>query len=149
MKVVDSPPGTTRPSSPSSSSRLRTSTGSAPSRRSIAPCSRKFPWTARTPIRGLGTQKSYPRSGGWRRRRSCRRSREVPAPPPAQAESDEQEADEREDSVRDPVARAGDPRNRGGRTRPLDGEVGSGGDEPDGGQDSPARALRQPCNRRV
>src|SRR5213596_3374753 len=47
MNVVDSPPGTTRPSSPSG---LRTSTASAPSRRSIAACSRKFPCRARTPI---------------------------------------------------------------------------------------------------
>src|SRR5512132_4258756 len=50
MNVVDSPPGTTTPSSPSSCSGLRTSTTSAPSRRSIATCSRKFPWTAMTPI---------------------------------------------------------------------------------------------------
>src|SRR5262245_53534409 len=50
MNVVDSPPGTTSPSSPSSCSGLRTSTGSAPRRRSIAACSRKFPWRARTPI---------------------------------------------------------------------------------------------------
>src|SRR3954454_15419546 len=52
MKVVDSPPGMTRPSRSSSCSGLRTSTTSAPSRRSIAACSRKFPCTARTPIRG-------------------------------------------------------------------------------------------------
>src|SRR5437879_2817394 len=51
MNVVDSPPGTTRPSSPSSSDGFRTSRTSAPSRRSIAACSRKFPWTASTPIR--------------------------------------------------------------------------------------------------
>src|SRR5918995_1210423 len=51
MKVVDSPPGMTRPSSPSSCSGLRTSTASAPSRRNIATCSRKLPWRARTPIR--------------------------------------------------------------------------------------------------
>src|SRR2546423_14029222 len=50
MNVVDSPPGMTRPSSPSSCSGLRTSTGSAPRRRSMAACSRKFPWRARTPI---------------------------------------------------------------------------------------------------
>src|SRR6186997_3317719 len=48
--ALDSPPGMIRPSSPSSCSGLRTSTGSAPSRRSIAACSRKFPCTARTPI---------------------------------------------------------------------------------------------------
>src|SRR6266705_3347637 len=50
MNVVDSPPGTTSPSRPSSCAGLRTSTTSAPSRRSAAVCSRKFPWTARTPI---------------------------------------------------------------------------------------------------
>src|ERR671934_441743 len=50
MNVVDSPPGTTSPSSPSSCSGLRTSTTSAPRRRSMAACSRTFPWTARTPI---------------------------------------------------------------------------------------------------
>src|SRR3954470_11168355 len=50
MNAVDSPPGTTRPSSPSSCSGLRTSTASAPRRRSIAACSRKFPCRARTPI---------------------------------------------------------------------------------------------------
>src|SRR5215212_11817689 len=38
------------PSTSSSCSRLRTSTGSAPRRRSIAACSRKSPWTARIPI---------------------------------------------------------------------------------------------------
>src|SRR5919198_1404944 len=51
MNVVDSPPGTMRPSRPSRCSGLRTSTTSAPRRRSIAACSRKLPWTARTPIR--------------------------------------------------------------------------------------------------
>src|SRR6188508_54275 len=50
MNVVDSPPGITSPSRPASSSGFRTSTGSAPRRRSIAACSRKFPCTARTPI---------------------------------------------------------------------------------------------------
>ncbi len=48
--VVDSPPGMISPSSPSSCSGSRTSTASAPSRRSTAACSRKFPCTARTPI---------------------------------------------------------------------------------------------------
>src|SRR2546427_12551000 len=47
--AVDSPPGMTSPSSPSSCSGLRPSTPSAPSRRSVAACSRKLPWTARTP----------------------------------------------------------------------------------------------------
>src|SRR5438067_7255730 len=51
MNVVDSPPGTTSPSSPASCSGLRTSTTSAPSRRSMAACSRTLPWTARTPTR--------------------------------------------------------------------------------------------------
>src|SRR5881398_1841176 len=50
MNVVDSPPGITSPSRPCNCSGLRTSTASAPSRRSIAACSRKFPCTARTPI---------------------------------------------------------------------------------------------------
>src|SRR5215213_3121193 len=39
----------TSPSSSSSCSGLRTSTTSAPSRRSTAACSRKLPWTASTP----------------------------------------------------------------------------------------------------
>src|SRR4029079_2148928 len=61
MKVVDSPPGTTSPSSPSSCSALRTSTGFAPSLRSIAACSRKFPWRARTPtIIGTDSRFGYP-----------------------------------------------------------------------------------------
>ena len=51
--AVDSPPGMTSPSSPSSCSGSRTSTGSAPSRRSTAACSRKLPCTARTPISQL------------------------------------------------------------------------------------------------
>src|SRR4051795_8532206 len=54
MNAVDSPPGMTSPSSPSSCSGLRTSTMSAPRRRSIAACSRKLPWRARTPIVGAG-----------------------------------------------------------------------------------------------
>src|SRR5689334_15430247 len=64
MKVVDSPPGTTSPSSPSNSSGFRTSTASAPSRRSIAACSRKFPCTARTPTRIVFQS----RFGPWPRR---------------------------------------------------------------------------------
>ena len=51
MIVVDSPPGITRPSSPSSSSGSRTSTTSAPSRRSTCACSRNAPCRASTPIR--------------------------------------------------------------------------------------------------
>src|SRR5687767_14106267 len=50
MNVVDSPPGMTSPSSPWSCSALRTSTTWTPSRRSIAVCSREFPWAARTPM---------------------------------------------------------------------------------------------------
>src|SRR5688500_13630946 len=49
--AVDSPPGMLNPSRSSSCSAVHTSTASAPSRRSTATCSRKFPWTARTPIR--------------------------------------------------------------------------------------------------
>src|SRR3954447_25501674 len=49
MKVVDSPPGTTSPSSASSCPGFRTSTTSTPRRRSMAACSRKFPCTASTP----------------------------------------------------------------------------------------------------
>src|SRR5262245_46103716 len=50
--AVDSPPGITSPSSPSSCSGNLTSTTCAPRRRSVAACSRKLPWTARTPMRG-------------------------------------------------------------------------------------------------
>src|SRR5215210_1125871 len=48
--VVDSPPGTMIPASPSRSSTARTSTGSAPRVRSISACSLKSPCSARTPI---------------------------------------------------------------------------------------------------
>src|SRR5690242_9335720 len=48
--VEDSPPGMTRPSSPSRSRGRRTSTASTPTSRSAATCSRKAPWRARTPI---------------------------------------------------------------------------------------------------
>src|SRR4029453_13038180 len=61
MIAVDSPPGITRPSRPSRCSGFRTSTGSAPSRRSTAACSRKSPWTARTPI---FINRRLPRAGG-------------------------------------------------------------------------------------
>src|SRR5688572_1968052 len=57
MNVVDSPPGTTSPSSPSSSAGLRTSTTSAPRRPNIAACSRKSPCTARTPTLTLGNSR--------------------------------------------------------------------------------------------
>ena len=51
MIAVDSPPGISSPSSPESWSGFRTSTTSAPRLRSIVACSRKLPWSARTPIR--------------------------------------------------------------------------------------------------
>src|ERR671931_471180 len=50
MIVVDSPPGMTSPSSPSSSCGIRTSTASAPSRRRARTCSRNPPCSASTPI---------------------------------------------------------------------------------------------------
>src|SRR4051794_35838996 len=59
MKVVDSPPGRTSPSSPTSCSGLRTSTVRAPRRCSIWACSRKFPCTASTPIVNGSILKSY------------------------------------------------------------------------------------------
>src|SRR5215207_3077227 len=48
--VVDSPPGTMIPASPSRSSTERTSTGSTPSPRRISACSLKSPCNASTPI---------------------------------------------------------------------------------------------------
>src|SRR5215211_686621 len=48
--VVDSPPGTMIPASPSRSSTARTSTGSTPSPRKISACSLKSPCSASTPI---------------------------------------------------------------------------------------------------
>src|SRR4051794_35564521 len=59
MKVVDSPPGMTSPSSPTRCSGLRTSTVRAPRRCSIRACSRKFPCTASTPIANGSILKSY------------------------------------------------------------------------------------------
>src|SRR5215211_8645121 len=47
--VVDSPPGTMIPASPSRSSTARTSTGSTPSPRRISACSLKSPCNASTP----------------------------------------------------------------------------------------------------
>src|SRR5579862_6025167 len=73
MNVVDSPPGMTRPSSPASSSALRTSTTSTPSPRSICACSRKLPCTARTPIR-TGCMEPW-----YRRELPLLRSQHVPA----------------------------------------------------------------------
>src|SRR5215217_7334716 len=49
--VVDSPPGTMIPESPSRSSTARTSTGSTPRPRRIAACSLKSPCSASTPTR--------------------------------------------------------------------------------------------------
>src|SRR5918997_3240534 len=48
--AVDSPPGTIIPARPSRSSMVRTSTGSTPKALRISACSRKSPWSARTPI---------------------------------------------------------------------------------------------------
>src|SRR6188472_2880650 len=50
--VVDSPPGRIRASRPTRSRGNRTSTGSAPTSRMAATCSRTAPCSARTPIRG-------------------------------------------------------------------------------------------------
>src|SRR5918992_5303038 len=88
MIAVDSPPGMTRPSSPSSSSGLRTSTASAPSRRSIAACSRKLPCTARTPI----VTREILRSG-----------ERAPAARQEQADRDQRERVDREDERRRPL----------------------------------------------
>src|SRR5215216_8188022 len=61
------------PSTSSSCSGLRTSTGSAPSRRNIAACSRKSPCTARIPIFiGLPAAGFEQLFGGERRRRKPR-----------------------------------------------------------------------------
>src|SRR5215212_5919572 len=49
--VVDSPPGTMIPATPSRSSTALTSTGSTPRPRRISACSLKSPCSARTPIR--------------------------------------------------------------------------------------------------
>src|ERR1043165_9933291 len=83
MNVVDSPPGTTSPSSPSSCSGLRTSTTPPPSRRSTAACSRTFPCTASTPIFTaemlVADLVVEPRDG----------PREQPLQPPASAEGEQ------------------------------------------------------------
>src|SRR5918995_112438 len=47
--VVDSPPGIARTSTRARSSGVRTSTGDAPSSPNTRACSRKSPWSARTP----------------------------------------------------------------------------------------------------
>src|SRR5207248_2216916 len=75
----------TSPSIPSSSSGFRTSTTSAPSRRSIAACSRKLPCTARTPIRSasliagiVGAVSGQPVVGCPARELVARRELELP-----------------------------------------------------------------------
>src|SRR5260221_6339466 len=54
--VVDSPPGITSPSTPSSSPGLRTGTGRAPAARSAARCSATSPCSASTPMAGPGAE---------------------------------------------------------------------------------------------
>src|SRR5919198_5273655 len=54
----------TSPSSAASWPGRRTSTTSAPSARSIAACSRKLPWTARTPMRGARSMSKSLRVAG-------------------------------------------------------------------------------------
>src|SRR6478735_6873999 len=60
MIVVDSPPGITRPSRPSSSSGSLTSATVAPSLRSAAACSRNAPCRARTPMRSDLSTRALP-----------------------------------------------------------------------------------------
>src|SRR3982751_6875401 len=126
MKVVDSPPGITRPSSPASCSGLRTSVTSAPSARSTFACSRKFPCTARTPIRsgsmpqivsgpcGLGPAQLRGRAQPAEAGRLVDADDERGAPDdPERAEGCERPGEERRAVVapRDPEA---DPRSEGG-----------------------------------
>src|SRR4051794_19106669 len=136
MIAVDSPPGRISPSSPSSCSGSRTSTGSAPRRRSTATCSRKFPCTARTPIRSdRSTTQSLEALFG------------LEAAPPASdgdAERDEQEAEEREDERRHEAARpargvrdAGEEGDPG--SRPLDCEMTGREHEAERAEHRPAR----------
>src|SRR5258708_11169495 len=54
--VVDSPPGITSPSTPSSSPGLRTGTGREPAARSAARCSATSPCSASTPMAGPGAE---------------------------------------------------------------------------------------------
>ncbi len=67
--VVDSPPGMTRPSSPSRSAGTRTSRTSAPSARSTFTWASKPPWSARTPTSGAALTNRGSR--GAARRRAC------------------------------------------------------------------------------
>src|SRR5215212_9161163 len=122
MNVVDSPPGTISPSSPSSSSGLRISTASTPSRRSICTCSRKFPCTAKTPIFTGSIV-----SGRIRFLEALGLARGDAAL--LQAEGDEQESDEREHRVRHPVSDVRDSCYRHGLARPLLREVIAGEEE--------------------
>src|SRR3954469_2371568 len=111
MKVVDSPPGMTSPSSPTSCSGFRTSTVRAPRRCSIWACSRKFPCTASTPIVNGSILKSY---------------RGAPGSPPAEAADDGTE-----DHVVGELRREREPPDR---RRPAadDAEVERGDREPAG-----------------
>src|SRR5436309_11131804 len=138
MIAVDSPPGTISPSSPASCSGSRTSTGSAPRRRSTAECSRKFPCTARTPIRSdRSTTQSLEALFGLEA---------GAAAADGEAERDEQEAEEREDERRHEAARPargirpaeeeGDP-----DSRPLDREMTGGEHEAERAEHRPARAA--------
>src|SRR5512133_563404 len=85
-----------RPSRSSSCSGLRTSTTSAPSRRSIEACSRKFPCTARTPIFNGSATSSILVSPSVQERHPHlkslhpRASRNLPPDPPSSAPQDEQ-----------------------------------------------------------
>ena len=86
--VVLSPPGMTRPSSPSSSAGIRTSSVSALSRRSFSRWAAKPPCEARTPIaRGGLTSRAWRaarlrrRAERCRRRASARRGRSTPRAP--------------------------------------------------------------------
>src|SRR3954466_9664618 len=122
MKVVDSPPGRTSPSSPTSCSGLRTSTVRAPRRCSIWACSRKFPCTASTPIVNGSILKSY---------------RGAAASPPDEA------ADHgAEDHVVCDLRRERQPADRG-RSASDDAEVERGDREPAGCSPADAVAPRQ------
>src|SRR5437899_12959103 len=126
MIAVDSPPGRISPSSPASCSGSRTSTGSAPRRRSTAACSRKFPCTARTPIRSdRSTTQSLEALFGLEA---------GAAASDGEAEHDEQEGEEREDKGRHEAgrpARGNRPTERegGADARPRRAEIEGQGHE--------------------
>ncbi len=65
--VVDSPPGTTSPSTEASSASRRTATGRAPRPARTCRCSRTSPWRASTPITGVGSRHAAQASGGLAR----------------------------------------------------------------------------------